>query len=290
MNSITVPRRSLLAALAGAAGTLALGGCASATWAHPQRIASLEIFDRDGGGVVPTYHRRGRAYVIGRPGARYALRVRNLTPERVLVVLSVDGVNVVTGETADWRQSGYVLDPWRSYDINGWRKSTTEVAAFEFAPIERSYAALSGRPGHVGVIGMAVFRERVVPPIALQAPPIAPRAERRSEGAAGGSTDVSRAAAAPAAPAAEARSRHESDAADGPASGKLGTGHGQREWSMSRRTHFERRSARPDEVVEIAYDSYERLAEAGIVPRPYGGSARPFPMSEPGYVPDPPDR
>ena len=83
---------------------------------------------------MPVYHKDGRHFVPGRPGARYALRLRNLTHPRVLVVLSVDGINVISGETADWRQVGYVLDPGRSYDINGWRKSGSEVAAFEFAP------------------------------------------------------------------------------------------------------------------------------------------------------------
>ena len=36
---------------------------------------------------------------------------------------SVDGVNVVSGETASPSQSGYVLDPYESVEISGWRKS-----------------------------------------------------------------------------------------------------------------------------------------------------------------------
>ena len=155
-------RRRLLTATASAAAIFALAGCASPAQAH-RGLASIEVFDRDSGQLAPIYHQGGRQFVPGRPGARYALRIRNLTGARVLVVLSVDGVNVVSGETADWRQTGYVLDPGRSADINGWRKSGTEVAAFEFAPIERSYAAQTGRPGNVGVIGMAVFRERPPP-------------------------------------------------------------------------------------------------------------------------------
>ena len=153
----TLPRRRLLAWAAQATGWLALAGCAGpAVASYPPQLAKLEVYDRDSGQVVPTYAQDGRQFVPGRPGARYALRLRNLSAGRVLVVLSVDGINVVSGETADWRQVGYVLEPGRSYDINGWRKSGTEIAAFEFAPIERSYAALTGRPGNVGVIGMAV--------------------------------------------------------------------------------------------------------------------------------------
>ena len=190
-TSAAINRRRVLTAAAAGASLFALAACATGASAHRGMLglATVEVFDRDSGQVVPTYSKDGRQFVPGRPGARYALRLRNLTQGRLLVVLSVDGVNVISGETADWRQTGYVLDPGRSADINGWRKSGTEVAAFEFAPIERSYAAQTGRPDHVGVIGMAAFRERVVlapPPPA--APPIAaaaqPRSERRSADAA----------------------------------------------------------------------------------------------------------
>jgi hypothetical protein len=158
-------RRHWLALAAQAGGWLGLAGCAGPVGAaHPSRLATLEVYDHDSGQVAPVYEQGGRLFVPGRPGARYALRLRNLSGGRLLVVLSVDGINVISGETADWRQVGYVLDPGRSYDINGWRKSGTEIAGFTFAPIERSYAALTGRPGNVGVIGMAVFRERELPP------------------------------------------------------------------------------------------------------------------------------
>lgn len=287
MSPTTVPlaltRRSLLATLVSACSAAALAGCAGPALASPG-LATLEIYDRDGGQVIPSYFKDGRLFVPGRPGARYALRLRNLTSARVLVVLSVDGINVITGETADWRQTGYVLDPGRSYDINGWRKSGTEVAAFEFAPIQRSYAAQTGRPDHVGVIGMAVFRERYVPP----PPPVsmAPPAMARSESrAADGATA--------AAPAGQMR---EKSAMEDNVSARLGTGHGQREWSVSRRTDFERASRSPDEVVRLEYDSWERLVDAGVIPAPYAWSQpsprpRPFPANPPGgYVPDPPRR
>ena len=274
----TLGRRRLLGSLAAAAALCTLGGCASSAFAHP-RLAALEVFDRDSGHVLPTYHKDGRQFVPGRPGARYALRLRNLTHARILVVLSVDGVNVISGETADWRQVGYVLDPGRSYDINGWRKSGTEVAAFEFAPIERSYAALTGRPGDVGVIGMAAFRERVVPlpmpsPVS---PPIAARAENRAEADAG--ADRQSRAAAPA----------EKSAAADATGARLGTGHGQREWSVSHRTGFERASTVPEQVSQLEYDSHERLVAAGVIPDTTAyARPRPFPSNQAGFVPDPP--
>ena len=271
-------RRRLLTTTASAAAMFALAGCASPVLAH-QGLASLEVFDRDSGQVLPAYAKDARRFIAGRPGARYALRIRNLTGARVLVVLSVDGINVVSGETADWHQTGYVLDPGRWADINGWRKSGTEVAAFEFAPIERSYAAHTGRPGNVGVIGMAVFRERTPPPPVTEAPPIAARSERRADAAAAGALG-----------AAQAPLREQSAAADA-ASSKLGTGHGQREWSVSQRTSFERASASPEQVSQLEYDSFERLVAAGVIADPHASARpRPFPSNHAGFVPDPPGR
>jgi hypothetical protein len=58
----------------------------------------------------------------GKPGNEYQVTVRNRQGADVLAVMSVDGVNVVTGETAHPLQSGYVLGP-RGGVANGWRKS-----------------------------------------------------------------------------------------------------------------------------------------------------------------------
>lgn len=276
MHSLRHPqlqRRQLLSALTSTACLLALGGCATEARAH-RGLATLEVVDRDSGQVAPLYVKNGRSHVPGRPGARYALRLRNLSARRVLVVLSVDGVNVVSGQTADWAQTGYVLDAGRSYDINGWRKSESEVAVFEFAALEHSYAARTGRPDHVGVIGMAVFRERP-PPAVETAPPVAAGpapAARSSNGVA----------------AAAGAAREKSSAEDSVGS-RLGTGHGQHEWSVSRRTAFERASSTPEQLTELTYDSVERLVAAGIMPSPrWAGRPSPFPANPVGFVPDPP--
>src|SRR6266699_5465773 len=74
--------------------------------------------------------------------------------------MSVAGVNVITGDTASPSQSGYVLDAHGSFEIAGWRTSMSRTAAFFFTTLANSYAARTGRPDNVGVIGVAVFRER----------------------------------------------------------------------------------------------------------------------------------
>ena len=119
--------------------------------------ADVEIYDRTSGRNLPVYWHDGQRYVAGEPGHRYEVRVRNRGGGRVLAVTSVDGVNVISGETAAPDQTGYVLDGHGSVHIDGWRKSMAEVATFYFTALPDSYAARTGRPDNVGVIGIALF-------------------------------------------------------------------------------------------------------------------------------------
>jgi hypothetical protein len=175
MTSANRPKTSLRrrAALATAVAVIGLVGAAKA-FADPD-LVDMQVVDRDTGQPLRVWRHHGRLFIAGEPGERYSLRVTNHTDGRLLVVLSVDGVNIFTGETAGYDQRGYVLYAYQSYDINGWRKSTTEVATFSFAPLPQSYAARTGRPSDVGVIGMAVFTEKAAPPVpavaALATPP-----------------------------------------------------------------------------------------------------------------------
>src|SRR5208283_867261 len=113
--------------------------------------------------ILPMYYHDGRYYVVGKPGNEYQISIRNQQPGDILAVVSVDGVNAVSGETADWSQTGYVLSSDASFDIQGWRKSLRCVAAFFFTELDNSYAARTGRPDNVGVIGVAVFRKKPIP-------------------------------------------------------------------------------------------------------------------------------
>lgn len=281
--------RSLAALLLAAATTTACAHPRTATPADA-RLVRLEVIDRDTATALPQHRHRREAWVAGEDGQPYALRLTNVSGARVLVVLSVDGVNVVTGESADPAQSGYVLAPYASAEIDGWRKSMHEVAAFRFSSTGDSYAARTGRPFDLGVIGAAVFREAVVhepwpqPPIAE---PFARSERERSQ-------DASKAerGAAQAAPAAEALADAPSSSsayarAPAPAS-PLGTAHGERRWSPSSRTRFERASRRADEIIALRYDRHEALLARGIIRaerQPWlARQPRAFPG---GFVPDP---
>src|ERR1700726_3575295 len=123
-------------------------------------LANIQIIDRDTGNVLPTYRSHGEYWVAGRPGARYSIMVQNRRGERLLAVTAVDGINVISGETGAWGQSGYVFSPGETSEIAGWRQSNAEIAAFNFPAAGNSYAERTGRPANVGVIGVALFLER----------------------------------------------------------------------------------------------------------------------------------
>ena len=241
-------------------------------------LAEVTVIDRDTGAELSTHYYQGEFWITGRPGAHYAIQIRNCTEGRLLAVTSVDGVNVISGTTAAWRQTGYVFDPLERYQITGWRKSHEEVAAFFFTDLANSYAARTGRPANVGVIGLALFRERLsADSVARAAPTPAPAAPAPASAASAGARNQA-ADASVSAQAAEAYA-------------KLGTGHGPREYSYVRDTEFVRLHPEPDEVIRIRYDSLENLVAMGVLPPPEGRPAtpNPFPHShERAFVPDPP--
>jgi len=238
----------------------------------------LSLVDRDQQRELPSWLHRGQRWVAGSQGTPYAVRLRNNSPERVLVVLSVDGLNVISGEVAAPGQTGYVLDPWQSADITGWRKSQREVAQFVFTDPGNSYADRTGRPDNIGVIGIAVFNEaqRWVPPTP-RAPPVA-REKSRAQ---------AQASAEAAADSTMPSARMSGSVAAAPAPA-LGTGHGQREASYSGSTTFERASRLPTQRVDLRYDSERNLVARGVIPPRYRSGER-GPQAFPGsFVPDPP--
>jgi hypothetical protein len=214
-------------------------------------LAEVSVFDRSDGRRLPVYWHQGEAYVVGKPGNEYRIALRSRQGEDLLAVLSVDGVNVITGETAHPRQSGYVLGPHGRLEVKGWRKSLTRTAAFYFTALGDSYAARTGRPENVGVIGVALYRRKAEPPQPFGSFAPAPRAESRS-------AQESADAAAP-----------------------LGTGHGRIETSHARHVLFERATATPAETVTLRYDSYRNLLALGVI-RETHRQPQPFP----GFVPD----
>jgi hypothetical protein len=257
--------------------------------AHAQglgALADVAIIDRETGLVLSPHYYRGEYWIAGRPGAKYSIEVHNRLGERLLAVTSVDGVNVLSGETAAWDQGGYVFEPGERYQISGWRKSDAEVAAFTFTESPDSYAERTGRPANVGVIGIALYRERR--PQAW-APPPTPRPEApvaRDSSEANAQTSRQRASAEALAAAPSAGIAPSPQPAP-----RLGTGHGEREYSYVNHTEFARMQSQPNEVIRIRYDSLDNLVAMGVIRRgrPLPPNVNPFPGApNPAYVPDPP--
>jgi len=275
------------------------------------RLVQVDVYDRASGAALPVYANNGRNYIEGAPGHEYGVRIRNCTGARVLVVTSVDGVNVISGDTAAPSQTGYVLDPWGYVVITGWRKSMDRTAAFYFTDLGDSYAARTGRPQNVGVVGVAVFQERMQPvswydyknrlgaAAPRDMPSTVPAHPESQPVPAPSSRQEAAAESAAQAPAAAKRERvddaaNESrmkDSLDSSAKtlGKLGTGHGRSEDSPVTQVAFERATDAPAETLAIQYDRRENLVAMGVLPPPrYARRAQPDPF--PGalrFAPDP---
>ena len=266
--------------------------------AHAGNLVDVSVIDRDSGATLPTYSHGGKLYVAGTPGHRYGVRIVNRTGARVLTVLSVDGVNAITGENADPNQSGYVLGAYDSTEVDGWRKNMSEIAEFNFTNLGDSYAARTGRPNNVGVIGVAVFREKPHytwrerdEKIAREAP--MPSADDSAGYARKDAAPPPMATQAPASAGAAAKTAPAETSANSMAEARrakpeesLGTGHGEREYSSATYTTFERESSHPSEVDSIWYDSQRNLVARGVIPapRPIAKEPQPFPNT---FVPDP---
>lgn len=114
----------------------------------------------DNGAPLPTFSAGGRSYVMGNDGQRYSIVIENRTGARFEAVATVDGLDVIDGQPGAFQKRGYLVQPWSTVEIDGFRRSEEEVAAFRFGRVRDSYAARRGDDRNVGVIGVAVFQER----------------------------------------------------------------------------------------------------------------------------------
>ncbi len=217
---------------------------------------SLEVID-EYGRLLPTFHHRGRTYVLGTHGARYLLRIGNRTGGRIEVVASVDGRDVIDGKPASVSRPGYLVPAWGEVVIDGFRLSRASVAAFRFSTVEGSYAGRMGDARDVGVIGAAIFTEEPPPPRPTHVPPET-SARRDDAGRAGGK-------------GGEAAPPSSSDRAAGVAPTErweersgLGTGFGERHESRVVEVAFERASSTPATLLSLRYDDRPGLLALGI--------------------------
>jgi hypothetical protein len=219
---------------------------------------SLELIDENGA-ALPTFISGRRTYVLGALGKRYSLRLRNTTGQRVEMVASVDGRDVLDGRPSDWGKRGYIVNPYDQVTIDGFRLNNDSVAAFRFSSVGRSYAARMGDARDVGVIGVAVFPERLQPRV--YAPPPMPM-ERLENDAASGEAQAQSAPAAPSLGSATLGTGAKQKSAE--LRRGLGTEFGEQRESQVFETEFARASATPAALLSLRYDDCAGLIAMGV--------------------------
>jgi hypothetical protein len=259
----------LAAAALGAAAPVSAHGAYEASGGVGSLVTvSLEVDGRPAP-LYPAPDGSGRHYLEARRGARYAVRLTNRTGERLGVLLTVDGLNAISGELSrpGFRSPGrlYVLYPWDDTLVQGWRTSLEDVRQFTFVDEERSYATRSGKANaRLGWVEVEVYRERR--PVARPWPywpprpyEVEPQAEDRREpqtkdkGASAGRDGIAERAPAPPA---------------GAAPSYPGTGWGPRAEDPVRVVSFEAEPA-PAERITLRYEYASALRALGILPRPW---------------------
>ena len=260
---------------------LSCGASPAASQALAARVGPYALEVLVDGVPVRTFTHAGETHILGGAGSRYVLRVHNHSGRRIEAVVSVDGRDVMDGEPADFvSKRGYLVPAHDHVDIEGWRLSEREAAAFRFAPIADSYAAKTGGARDVGVIGVAVFPERIAvsrrpraaaAPYAYPAPRTQEASAPREAKGSGASMGEAPAPAEPTSVSAEGAPAADEAVSSAPAhvqprkrSG-LGTEFGEAMSSEIRQVSFVRHAAaRPAALLGARYDDRAGLLALGI--------------------------
>jgi hypothetical protein len=241
-----------------------------AAHAHRQpRDITVEVIDSKGEVFrqVPTKHEAQayRAYLEAEREARYRIRITNRSGERLAVVVTVDGRNIISGAKSELGSTEpmYVLSAGNTEEFSGWRANLHEVNEFYFTDWKDSYAEAFGDRSARGVIAVAVYREKES------------RIRQRNE-----EELAERGASGQAAPSASPR-QDKAESAD------AGTGYGDRRTEHVTEVAFDA-EPRSTQRVFLKYEWRETLCEKGILrceePNRF------WPQSTLSFAPPPPSR
>ena len=212
---------------------------------------SIEIVSDHGNTflVVPhkDYWKRGthiiKQYLEARQGEYYGICIRNMTPDRIGVVIAVDGRNIISGKKSDLKNSEpmYIVNSYGYGRYDGWRTASDTVHKFYFTDMADSYAMRTFSDySAMGVIAVAVYREKERPQ---------PLYEQK------------RLYDAPAGPSSEDSLRGKAEAFSGE---RAGTGFGDERYSPTIRVAFEP-ERQPVQKTLIKYEWREVLCKKGIL-------------------------
>lgn len=113
------------------------------------------------GNKVKQYSYEGKLFIEAKEGSEFEIDIHNNTYNRILSIISVDGINALDGNPADIDGNGYVIDNNRNARIKGWRINDNEVSAFQFTKKESSYAAEKGSAINCGVVSVLLWSEKI---------------------------------------------------------------------------------------------------------------------------------
>jgi hypothetical protein len=128
---------------------------------------SVEIIS-DNGSVFRNFpvsdHRKSRTRIIkkyleAKNGENYVIRIRNNSPERLGVVIAVDGRNIISGSRSRLRSSElmYIVNAHEHARYDGWRTTDNTVHRFYFTDPADSYSVRTfADSSAMGVIAVAV--------------------------------------------------------------------------------------------------------------------------------------
>lgn len=118
------------------------------------------------GRPVTEYFHEAQYFIEGREGTDFELQVRNKSGNRVMAILSVDGLSITDGKPAGSESPGYVINAYQTITIPGWKLSGDQAAKFTFGSRSSSYVAQSeGDTSNSGVIGLMVWSEKKAQPV-----------------------------------------------------------------------------------------------------------------------------
>jgi hypothetical protein len=205
-----------------------------------------------------------KKYLEAKKGENYGIVIRNNTPERIGVVIAVDGRNIISGSRSDLKNSEtmYIVNPFEQAQYDGWRTTDSEVHRFYFTEPANSYAVRTfADSSAMGVIAVAVFREQARPQPLLE----------KKQGA-----------AVPAAPSSSDAARSKGKAL---ADESAGTGFGDSQYSPVVRVDFEPERV-PSQKTLVKYEWRETLCKKGLLQ--CGKDRKNRLWDQEGYAPYPP--
>jgi hypothetical protein len=131
---------------------------------YVQNSPSINDFDVQvevNGRPVKKYCENNKLFIESRKGTKYSIKIKNKSSVRGMAIISVDGVDVITGKEAASADGGYIVDAFGTLEVNGYRISDSEVASFVFTERDKSYTKeVTGSSTNAGVIGVRLYGEK----------------------------------------------------------------------------------------------------------------------------------